>query len=55
MKASVFLPKQRQRHAAAAQLGMDMAPFRQWLRARRVVSRGREQLALQRRIVELLA
>ena len=45
MMAPVFLPQQRQRHAAAAQLGMDMPPFRQRLRSRRVVSRGREQLA----------
>jgi hypothetical protein len=32
---------------------MDMVPFRQRLRARRVVSRGREQLAFRRRVVEL--
>jgi hypothetical protein len=53
MKAPVFLPQQRQRHAAATQLGMDMPPFRQRLRSWRVVSRRREQLAFQRRVVEL--
>ena len=53
MMAAIFLPQQRQRHAAAAQLGVDMPPFRQRLRSRRVVAGRREQLALQRRIVEL--
>ena len=54
MLAAIFLPQQHQRHAAAAQLGMDVGPVRQRLRLRRVVARRREQLALQRRIVELV-
>ena len=54
MLAAIILPQQRQGHAAAAQLGMDMGPIRQWLRPRRVIARRREQLALQRRIVELV-
>ena len=54
MQAPVLLPQQRQRHAAAAQLRMDMPPLRQRLRSRRVVARRREQLALQRRVVEPL-
>src|ERR1700674_4183247 len=33
---------------------MDMPPLRQWLRARRIVAGRCEQLALQRRVVELL-
>jgi hypothetical protein len=54
MKAPVFLPQQRQRHAAATQLGMDMRPLRQRLRPRWVVARRRKQLALQRRVVEIV-
>ena len=54
MMAAIFLPQQRQRHAAAAQLSMDMPPFRQRLRPRRVVAGRRDQLALQRRVVELI-
>jgi DNA-binding NarL/FixJ family response regulator len=38
MMAAVFLPQQRQRYAAAAQLGMDMPPIRKRLRSRRVVA-----------------
>jgi hypothetical protein len=52
--AAVFLPQQRQRHAAAAQLRMDVPPLRRRLRSRRVVTGRREQLALQRRVVEPL-
>jgi hypothetical protein len=48
--AGIFLPQQRQRHTAEAQLGMNMPPLQQRLRSRRVIARGREQ----RRIVELL-
>ncbi len=50
----VVLQQQRQRYAVAAQLGMDMGPVRQRLRLRRVIARRRKQLALQRRIVELV-
>ena len=53
MMSAIFFPQQRQRHAAAAQLGMNMPPFRQRLRSGRVVAGRREQLAFQRRIVEL--
>ena len=53
MLAAVVLPQQRQGYAAAAQLGMDMGPVRQRLRLRRIIARWREQLTLQRRIVEL--
>ena len=53
MLAAIVLPQQRQRHAGTAQLGMDMGPVRQRLRPRRVIARRREQLALQRGIVEL--
>jgi hypothetical protein len=38
MMAAVFLPQQRQRYAAAAQLGMDMPPIRKRLRSRRIVA-----------------
>ncbi len=54
MMAAVFLPQQRQRYAAAAQLGMDMPPIRKRLRSRRVVAGRRKQLALQGCVVELL-
>ena len=54
MLAAIVLPQQRQGQAAAAQLGMDMGPVRQRLRPWRLIARRREQLALQRRIVELV-
>src|SRR5712672_3539954 len=54
MVAAIFLPQQRQRYAAAAQLRMDMSPIRKRLRSRRIVPGWRKELALQRRVVDLL-
>src|SRR5216684_3322191 len=53
MVAAIFLPQQRQRYAAAAQLRMDMSPIRKRLRSRRIVPGWRKELALQRRVVDL--
>jgi hypothetical protein len=50
--AAIFLPQQCQRHAAPAQLRVDVPPFRQRLLSRRIVTSRREQLAFQRGIVE---
>jgi len=37
MMTAIFLPQQRQRHAATPQLGVDMPPVRKLLRSRRIV------------------
>src|SRR5258707_2081572 len=54
MVAAIFLPQQRQRYAAAAQVSMDMSQIRKRLRSRRIVPGWRKELALQRRVVDLL-